>query len=150
MSLSFKPTTLKAKLDNQPANTQAADTAPDPILDSVDQILADQEKPPILQKIAAIEDLLSREQLPIATLKSACRTVMLSLKENADTILQLEPSDIQQIVQGYMKIADEETKAVLTKTAKKKATKKKGLSFKAKEIQQMAKELDVGGDLDFL
>lgn len=153
MALNFKSASIKQALDVQAAKeaTTDIDQNPliDPIIDQVDQMIADSEKPPILQRIAEIEKLMAAEQIPIATLKSACRTVMLTLKDNADTILELEPADIGQVVQAYMAIADEETKRVFTKQSKKKATKK-ALSTKAKELQNMAKEQEGGSSFDFL
>lgn len=134
MTLKITIPQLKEKLDQQPGH----------------EILEEAEKPPILQKVAQIEKLLADTPLPIATLKSACRTVMLALKENPDSLLELEPKDKSQIVQAYLTISDEESKAILTKQAKRKTTKKK-VSNKAKEILKMAKEAPAADtDLDFL
>ena len=86
------------------------------------------------EKLAEIEQILGDSgRIPVSTLRLACKSVMLCLKQNEDSILQLEPEDQQLIVQGYLRAADVETQAILI--PKEKAEKKRTARAKAKELQ---------------
>lgn len=91
-------------------------------------------------KLAEIELILGDSgKIPIATLRLACKAVMLCLKQNEDSILQLEPEDQQLIVQGYLRATDEETQRVLA-PKKKKAAKKKAKEIDANPIAEEDEE----------
>lgn len=161
-TIKFKPQMIKlkqsldaAKQIEEQQKDQEDTFLSDPLLDpndAVDSMIAEFDRPPILQKIDKIEQLISQETLPVATLKSACRTVMLSLKESPELVLELEPDNIATIIAGYKAVANKEVMAILDKK-KKTPAKKPTISQGAKEILAMAKEgptVNSDMDLDFL
>ena len=150
MSLSFTIPEIKAKLEATPQNP-SADQDQDPLADPLlDELVADLDRSPLLQKLDQIEALMAKENIPVTMLKSSCRTVMTELNQNADTIHELEPSNIRTIVDAYKILADTETMAILDKKSKA-TTKKPKMNERAKDIAQLAKEASQDTlDLDFL
>lgn len=80
----------------------------------------------LTEKLTQIELILAgdKKEIPIDTLRLACKAVMQCLKANEDSILKLEPEDMQLVVQGYIKSADQATKEALAPKKKKTRAKK--------------------------
>jgi len=96
----------------------------------------------LIERLAQLDQIISAEgSIPIDTCRLACKSVMQCLKHNEDTILKLEPEDIQFIVQSYVKTADAESQRVLAGKPKGKKPKE---SNKVKEAKALVKE----GDFD--
>ncbi len=153
MTIQFKTQHLAAKLDvgkqmDKEQEQIEHNALLDPIIDQVDTMLTNEELPLIKQHLTRIENLISYQDIPIATLKSACRITMLELAKNPDTLLELEPEEISLIVRGYTIVADQEKVAILegkTKTSRKgKTTKSSGLTFKLKETEAISLEIQEG------
>ena len=86
------------------------------------------------EKLSVIDQILTDEgRIPIDTLRLACQHVMLCLKQNEDSILSLEPEDMQLVVQGYIHAADAKTKEILNPTKKKAAKAKKSAPLPPEE-----------------
>ncbi len=107
-----------------PENSPETITDSNPLL--TDRYL-DRELPHGLsEKLSVIDQILTDEgRIPIDTLRLACQHVMLCLKQNEDSILALEPEDMQLVVQGYVKAADTKTQETLNPKKKKAAKAKK-------------------------
>lgn len=155
MTLQFKTQHLKHKLDvskqlQEQKQTIEQNQLLDPIIDQVDQeMIEDAELSPIKQYLKRIEDLIAKQDIPIATLRSSCNTVMLELAKHQDSILELEPKEISLIVEGYIKVADEETRGILENKSKASSRKKtnkttSNLAFKFKEVDKISQEIQDG------
>lgn len=110
----------------------------------------DLEFNPILEQINKIEQLLAKQDIPITTLKSSCRSVMLCIQNTPESMLQLEPKDINKIIQAYKKIAGEELTSIINKQTKSKS--RTVTTPQVKEVFAIMKEnaTDDDLDLDFL
>lgn len=105
----------------------------------------------IKDALGIIKSQFEQEQIPYKTIELGLKEVMKLLKAYEDVVLEMEPEDINAIVTSYMALADEETKTIFDKAAKKKkpAAKK---STSVKRVLAAAKE-DTGeidlSNLDF-
>ncbi len=143
-SLSSLSQAVKEKVaDSEPLDL---DLDANPLLDNVEEAFNPMSS--LEEKLRDIEALMEKQDIPVKTLKMCCDSIMKDLKHSPDTVLDLEPEQIQTIVQGYIKAADTEVTKVLVK--KKKATKKAKpkISSKAKALLEAASQLDLDG-VDF-
>ncbi len=143
-SLSNLAQAVKAKVaDSEPLDL---DLDANPLLDNIEE--AFNPLSTLEEKLKDIEALMEKEDIPVKTLKMCCDSIMKDLKHSPDTVLDLEPEQIQTIVQGYIKATDTEVTKVLVK--KKKAAKKvkPKISTKAKALLEAASQLDLDG-VDF-
>ncbi len=153
--MKFKPIApqeLKAKINvAAQQEREVVEHAPlvDPILDQIQERVQERDLPPLQQRLKQIEEYLSKDKVPLATLRSACKYVMDCIKENPDTMLELQPTDRTLIVDSYKLMTDSETKAIFEKAAKKKPTRPK-MSNAAQSLKAMAKEIEGKLDLDFI
>lgn len=99
--------------------------------------------------IDRINALFKEEDVPHETIKIGLNEVMRLLKQYEDVVLELKPEQISDIVTGYMALADEETRTIFDKAAKKKKPAKKAPT-KIANILKAAKESNPGDDEDWL
>lgn len=85
-----------------------------------------------------VNQLLEAEGFAPRNLEIALRETLKVLKQYPETILELQPEDISDIVSGYMALADAELKSIFDKQAKK--SKSTPASRKLKEMEAAAKE----------
>lgn len=99
------------------------------------------------EKIAQIESYMAEEgELPIAKLRAGCKDVMTCIKAAGDDIMELQPSDIRTVVQGYIATASQEVKDIVLGKAKKTATTQKRAKAKeATDAMKRAAQLDLDG-----
>lgn len=112
------------------------------LLDSSDAILSPSSS--IKERLEIIEGYLAEDKLPIPRLKAGLKDVMTCIKNAGDDIMELQPSDIRSIVQGYIQLASEETQRIVQGKAKKEtATKKKAGARAVSATLAKAKDLDI-------
>lgn len=131
---------LKVALDNQEPEKPKL---PDILLDKEEPLFSKHES--LSEKLAGIESILEAEELPVTKLKAGLKDVMTCIKANEDSIMELEPSDIKLVVQGYIRIADQEV-AEIVEGKKKKTTKKP--SARVTALKKAAQDLDLE-EVDF-
>ena len=122
--------TKETPVEEADANTEH------PLLEGEDLII--EPVTDLASRLRNIEKLIALDEME--TLKSGLKDVMLYIKANPDIVIELEPKDIGLIVQGYIKGAKTETKAILTKKKKvaKKRTSKKKAAARVKALEAAA------------
>ncbi len=107
------------------------------------------ELSPLEEKLRDIEILMEKAEIPVQALKMCCDGIMKDIKASPDTVLDLEPEQIQIIVQGYIKATDAEVQKVLVKQKKAKKTTKPKISAAAKGLLERAAQLELDEDVEF-
>jgi len=136
-----KPAITAASIQKVIATTVQAESTP-PVTTTTEFIsdIPAFEETSITAQLSHIEALMEqKENLPIERLKSGLKDVMLCITANENSILELEPTDIRLIVQGYLTTADEEVRAILE--GKKKKAKKPAKA--TARLEKIAKETDL-------
>jgi hypothetical protein len=125
---------------------RAAPPEPATITSPTKDILLDNEEEAfsasatLSDKLANIDSLLSVEGLPIERLRAGLKDVMQCIKNVEGSIMELEPSDIRMIVQGYIKCSDREIATIVQgkgKTTAKKATARLAKIAKEENLEEV-------------
>ena len=97
------------------------------------------DKAPVINQVKdginLVKGMWQQDEVPIASIEVGLHTVMSLLKKYEDVVLELEPEDIRDIVSSYMALAEEETRSIFDKAAKKKA--------KTKQTDPKKKKMDL-------